>query len=261
MNQQIESGRRSLLSTATSVVRIQRCGIGSTCDCAPEDRLAGIQRDMDRGATGTGAALPDGVRTRMEQAYSVDFSSVRIHADPPAHKIASTLHARALTAGTDIWFGSGSYRPGTSTGDRLIAHELAHVVQQSRGMTRAALDGGPSDPLEVAAANAADTAVRVRQPADDTARMTTISSQRSAVQRQDVDAGAPTDAGVPIAAASSADAERTGPAWASQINCVIRLGACPGSRPGGIPTNQEITRYNADCPQRDILRRTGHRSV
>lgn len=66
----------------------------------------------------------------MGNAFSFDFSSVRIHDDPAAHETASTLRAHALTAGGDIWFGSGAYQPGTSTGDRLIAHELAHVVQQ-----------------------------------------------------------------------------------------------------------------------------------
>jgi hypothetical protein len=94
----------------------------------------------------------------MEEAFSADFSAVRVHTGPAAHKFASTLQAHALTTGSDIMFGPGAYRPGTPSGDRLLAHELAHVVQQGFGLPRASLDGGPADPLEQAADRAAEAA-------------------------------------------------------------------------------------------------------
>jgi hypothetical protein len=90
----------------------------------------------------------------MERAFASDFTAVRVHTGPGADHAASGLHARALTTGTDILFRSGAYEPGTD-GERLLAHELAHVVQQSRGLAQGAIDGGASDPLETAANRAA----------------------------------------------------------------------------------------------------------
>jgi len=60
---------------------------------------------------------------------------VRVHTDSGAAKLSSDLQARAFTVGNDVAFASGEYRPGSLVGDALIAHELAHVVQQSGGTT------------------------------------------------------------------------------------------------------------------------------
>ncbi len=60
-----------------------------------------------------------------------DFSRVRIHIGEQAARAAAGVNARAFTVGSDIVFGAGRYSPGTSAGDRLLAHELTHVVQQS----------------------------------------------------------------------------------------------------------------------------------
>jgi hypothetical protein len=95
----------------------------------------------------------------MERAFSADFSAVRVHTGTASDRIASGLGARALTVGQDILFRSGAFGPHTPGGDRLLAHELAHVVQQAGGLPRAALDGGATDPLEKAAETAADQAV------------------------------------------------------------------------------------------------------
>ncbi len=83
---------------------------------------------------GGGSPLPGATRARMEAVIGADFSGVRVHAGPEAASRASALNARAFTAGRDVVFGAGEYRPGTSSGDRLLAHELTHVVQQSRGL-------------------------------------------------------------------------------------------------------------------------------
>ncbi len=82
---------------------------------------------------GGAAPLESGVRGRMESAFGYDFSRVRIHADSTAATVSSSLGARAFTLGGDIGFAAGEYRPNTLVGDALIAHELAHVVQQSSG--------------------------------------------------------------------------------------------------------------------------------
>jgi uncharacterized protein DUF4157 len=84
---------------------------------------------------GSGRALDDSVRARMESAYGVDFSRVRVHTNTRSQELSDGLNARAFTIGRDIAFGAGEYQPGTLIGDALIAHELAHVVQQGGGST------------------------------------------------------------------------------------------------------------------------------
>jgi hypothetical protein len=81
----------------------------------------------------SGHPLDAGVKSRMESAFGGDFSSVRVHTDSTAAGLSTRLNARAFTVGRDVAFGAGEYRPGTLIGDALIAHELAHVVQQGSG--------------------------------------------------------------------------------------------------------------------------------
>jgi hypothetical protein len=89
---------------------------------------------------GAGHAIDGGVRQRMETAFGVSFADVRAHTDAKAAVVSDDLNARAFTVGSHVAFGAGEYRPGTPTGDALIAHELAHIVQQRGG----ASDGGAS---------------------------------------------------------------------------------------------------------------------
>jgi hypothetical protein len=71
-------------------------------------------------------------RSFFEPRFGHDFSQVRIHADARSAEMADALNAEAFTFGRDIYFGPGKHRPRTREADRLLAHELAHVVQQSR---------------------------------------------------------------------------------------------------------------------------------
>jgi hypothetical protein len=89
--------------------------------------------DDIRGQLGSGNALDGVLRSRMESAFGQSFSGVRVHTDRTAADMSSGMNARAFTIGSDIAFASGEYRPGSLIGDALIAHELAHVVQQSGG--------------------------------------------------------------------------------------------------------------------------------
>lgn len=79
---------------------------------------------------GAGQALEGGVRSRMESAFGQSFAGVRVHTDANASGLSSDLNARALTVGRHVAFSAGEYQPGTLVGDALIAHELAHVLQQ-----------------------------------------------------------------------------------------------------------------------------------
>ncbi|MCX6676987.1 MAG: DUF4157 domain-containing protein [Methanothrix sp.] len=93
---------------------------------------ADLQRSLAQ-ARGNGRPLADMVRSRMEGAFGVDFSSVRVHSDAQADRLSRSIQARAFTRGQDIFLRQGEYRPESSEGQRLLAHELTHVVQQKKG--------------------------------------------------------------------------------------------------------------------------------
>lgn len=84
-----------------------------------------------------GQPLDTEARAFMEPRFGHDFSQVRVHADAPAAEAAASFGARAYTVGSDIVFGAREYAPGTSEGQRLIAHELTHVVQQQTDLAAA----------------------------------------------------------------------------------------------------------------------------
>lgn len=84
-------------------------------------------------ALASGEPLRSSTRAFMEPRFGRDFSTVRVHAGPAASQAAAALGARAFTIGRSIVFGASEYAPETAAGQRLVAHELAHVVQQSSG--------------------------------------------------------------------------------------------------------------------------------
>ena len=86
---------------------------------------------------GGGQPLPTSVRAFFEPRFERDFSQVRVHADTPAAESAQAVQALAYTVGSDIVFGAGQYAPATTAGQRLLAHELTHVVQQGASQTLA----------------------------------------------------------------------------------------------------------------------------
>ena len=129
----------------------------------PNDPLGGTQIRDDVAARlaarrGQGEKLPNGLATSMGAALGAGLGAVRIHRDGEAATIARSMQATAFTEGTDIYFGAGQYSAGTTSGQRLLAHELAHVVQHSRGEhagPRGTI-GHASDPAETAADQVAD---------------------------------------------------------------------------------------------------------
>jgi hypothetical protein len=83
-----------------------------------------------RAVAASGAPLQPNTRALMETRFGHDFSQVRVHTDDKAAASARDANARAYTVGDDIVFGKGQYHPSAASSQRLIAHELAHVVQQ-----------------------------------------------------------------------------------------------------------------------------------
>lgn len=86
----------------------------------------------------TGEALPPTAQEFMEPRFGYNFSSIRIHTDPEAARLAGSINAAAFTHGRHIFFGDGRFDQHTTTGRRLLAHELTHVVQQGGGDNSAA---------------------------------------------------------------------------------------------------------------------------
>ncbi|RJF75693.1 DUF4157 domain-containing protein [Deinococcus cavernae] len=92
---------------------------------------------------GAGNPLPEAVRRHLEQGLNHDLSRVRIHDDTEADKLAKGVNAIAFTTGTDIFFQKGKFSPNTQTGLELLAHEVAHTVQQSQGKVTGGIDANP----------------------------------------------------------------------------------------------------------------------
>ena len=86
---------------------------------------------VDRVLAGSGSPLEPALRQDMEQRFGHDFSRVRVHSGTVAEQSAQDVHANAYTVGHNIVFGAGRFAPGTHEGQRLIAHELTHVLQQT----------------------------------------------------------------------------------------------------------------------------------
>jgi Domain of unknown function (DUF4157) len=110
-------------TTGNAGARVQRKQRGVEAKAIPDVETL-------QGELGSGRELDSTPRSRMESVFGQSFSHVRIHTDANASRLSSELNARAFTIGGDIAFASGEYQPGTPIGDALIAHELAHVVQQ-----------------------------------------------------------------------------------------------------------------------------------
>lgn len=89
---------------------------------------SGVQAVLAGGASG-GAPLGGGLRDHFEPLLGIDLGGVRIHTGERAAKVSAGLEARAWTLGQHVVFGRGEYRPHTPDGQRLLAHELAHVGQ------------------------------------------------------------------------------------------------------------------------------------
>jgi soluble lytic murein transglycosylase-like protein len=124
-------------------------GPGGECAACRAKRL---RRQESHRVLGPGEVLQAPVRTELEARFGHDFSDVRIHAGARANESAREAGAAAYTIGRDIVFGAGRYASGTPAGRRLLAHELAHVVQQDMGAPKTLQRQGEGDeddgPLE-----------------------------------------------------------------------------------------------------------------
>ncbi len=116
-----------------------------------------------------GQPLDPATRAFMEPRFGHDFSRVRVHTDAKAAESARAVDALAYTLGRDVVFGAGQYAPGSPTGQRLMAHELAHTLQQqdTTGILRRPEQfevTQPTDTTETEAQSVADCVLNGRWP-------------------------------------------------------------------------------------------------
>ncbi|MCL4223516.1 MAG: DUF4157 domain-containing protein [Myxococcales bacterium] len=133
----------------------------------------GLGALLERSA-GRGAPVPEPLRGSFEESLGARLDGVRVHTDSEAAGAAESMGARAFATGQDIFMGAGQYDPGSAEGQHLLAHEVAHTVQQAG---QPASDGaagpvqqaprvtGPADPSELEADRAADAMVAGRPAA------------------------------------------------------------------------------------------------
>lgn len=94
-----------------------------------------VQQTLDLASSTSGRPLDVKTKHSMGSRFGHDFSKVKIHTGTRAARLAQALNANAFTKGTDIIFGEGFYNPHSLAGQRLLAHELAHVVHSSEVKT------------------------------------------------------------------------------------------------------------------------------
>ena len=146
-------------------------GPSGECEECRKKRLGALQRSANGTAPAgfapplvhdvlqsPGQALDGATRASMGARFGHDFSHVRVHTDARAAQSAQAVNALAYTVDPDVVFGAGQYAPHSRDGQKLIAHELAHVIQQSRASTSMQTQlqiGSPSDSAEQEARQAA----------------------------------------------------------------------------------------------------------
>lgn len=138
-------------------------GIGASAVRDANGVAADAEAAVDRAAGSTGAALPTALQRRFEASLDADLSRVRVHTGAASQQAARAVGAKAYTVGPDIHFADGMYQPDDPFGVHLLAHEVAHTVQQAGGAAtrQHKLEvSTPHDPAEAEADRAADAMIR-----------------------------------------------------------------------------------------------------
>ncbi len=102
---------------------IQRNG-GTNAEATPS-----VEQQINS-TKGNGSPMAEGTLSEMNQAFGADFSNVSIHTGSQSASMNQQIQAKAFTTGNDVYFNSGEYKPETTEGKRLLAHELTHTLQQ-----------------------------------------------------------------------------------------------------------------------------------
>ena len=116
-----------------SAIERKTAGVGATQEVTQLTATQRLPKALNAACQSGGQPLPRQTRQFMEPRFGHDFSTVRIHNDHAAGDLAQQIQARAFTTGNRIFFAPGEFQPDRTSGKHLLAHELAHVVQQGKG--------------------------------------------------------------------------------------------------------------------------------
>lgn len=123
-------------------LQLQTDGVGPEEDdeaavqLSPDESQPATDADIGaqiQASTGHGSPLDTQTQRQLESGLGTDLSGVRVHTDSRADQLSRAVNAVAFTSGSDIYFRQGAYSPGSADGQRLLAHEATHVVQQAAG--------------------------------------------------------------------------------------------------------------------------------
>src|SRR3989454_11915182 len=176
-------GRTDVL-TPSAVMHLQKTAGNATVTAALEEQETSPVKDVV--GSGGGSPLERDTRSFMESRLGADFSDVRVHTDGKATEAARSVQAYAYTVGNDVVFQSDKFAPDSDSGQRMLAHELTHVVQQRSGpVAGTPAPGGiqisnPSDSFEQAAESSADRVMSPSAPSS----TESVAAAPAAVQRE-----------------------------------------------------------------------------
>lgn len=174
IRQRLASGPDTITAMPRGLMRKCACGKhgggGQCMGCARKQaghepsvgNSAGSAASVETVIATPGQPLAGATRQAMEGSFGHDFSGVRVHTDAAAAGSAAAFDALAYTVGSHVVFGAGQYTPHTPQGHGLLAHELAHVVQQQVG---GSMSGSVENPQLEHAADSAARRVQAGQPA------------------------------------------------------------------------------------------------
>jgi hypothetical protein len=147
--------------------------------------------------SGTGEKLDDPVRDQLERELGTNLSHMQVHTDAEADHMARSVKAAAFTSGRDTYFQAGSFDPRSAEGLKLLAHEAAHVMQQSKGpVDGKPIDAGitlsdPSDTFEQEAERIADE-MEAKRSRDTQGTQGDEAHAHEQVQRSQIEEATPT---------------------------------------------------------------------
>jgi hypothetical protein len=175
-------GRTDVL-TPSAVMHLQKTAGNASVSAALEEQETSPVKDVV--GSGGGSPLDRDTRGLMESRLGADFSDVRVHTDGKASESARSVQAYAYTVGNDVVFQSDKYAPESESGQRMLAHELTHVVQQRSGPVDGTPAAGgiqisnPSDRFEQAAESNADRVMSGATPTADASAAAPAAVQRA----------------------------------------------------------------------------------
>lgn len=239
-------------STGSRPILQRRCACGThtpsgggECESCARKRLQrkAIGHDGDFEAppivqavlSGAGRPLDTQARAALEPRFGRDFSTVRVHTDARAAESARAVGALAYTVGRQIVFGAGQYNPGSRVGQRLLAHELTHTVQQDAfgaAVSSKLAVGASHDPAEAEADRVADLVTAgLAAPS--------VRAAPQALLQREADPGAESEPDF------NSPQQRGGRPRAASIDTGMR---------GADQVRVAVTRYLCDCVGRNVTR-------